>query len=94
MLWELQGKRRPVFDTKEEHGHEVSVFKGWELVTPGTMTPMQYDQNIGDLVNFLQWMGEPAQKSRVQIGVWVMLFLLIFTFIAWRLNAAYWKDIK
>jgi ubiquinol-cytochrome c reductase cytochrome c1 subunit len=94
VLWELQGKRRPVFDTKEDHGHEVNVFKGWEQVTPGTMTPLQYDQNIGDLVNFLQWMGEPAQKSRVQIGVWVMLFLLIFTFIAWRLNAAYWKDIK
>ena len=94
VLWELQGKRRPIFDTKEEHGHEVNVFKGWEQVTPGTMTPLQYDQNIGDLVNFLQWMGEPAQKSRVQIGVWVMLFLLIFTFIAWRLNAAYWKDIK
>ncbi|NBW77743.1 MAG: cytochrome c1 [Betaproteobacteria bacterium] len=94
VLWELQGKRRPVFDTKQEHGHEVNVFKGWEQVTPGSMSPLQYDQNIGDLVNFLQWMGEPAQKSRVQIGVWVMLFLLIFTFIAWRLNAAYWKDIK
>jgi ubiquinol-cytochrome c reductase cytochrome c1 subunit len=94
VLWELQGKRLPVFDTKEEHGRQVNVFKGWEQVTPGTMTPLQYDQNIGDLVNFLQWMVEPAQKARVQIGVWVMLFLLIFTFIAWRLNAAYWKDIK
>jgi ubiquinol-cytochrome c reductase cytochrome c1 subunit len=94
VLWELQGKRKPVYDTKEEHGHEVKVFKGWEQVTPGTMTPLQYDQAIGDLVNYLQWMGEPAQSTRVRVGVWVLIFLLGFTFIAWRLNASYWKDIK
>jgi len=93
-LWELQGKRRPVYETKEEHGHEVHVFKGWEQLTPGTMTPLQYDQAIGDLVNFLQWMGEPAQNTRVRVGVWVLLFLLMFTVITWRLNAAYWKDVK
>jgi ubiquinol-cytochrome c reductase cytochrome c1 subunit len=39
-------------------------------------------------------MGEPVQNSRVRIGVGVLLFLLIFTFFAWRLNASYWKDIK
>jgi ubiquinol-cytochrome c reductase cytochrome c1 subunit len=94
VLWELQGKRMPVYDTKEEHGHEVKVFKGWEQITPGTMTPLQYDQAIGDLVNYLQWMGEPAQSTRVRVGVWVLIFLLGFTFIAWRLNASYWKDIK
>jgi len=94
VLWELQGDRRPVFDTKQEHGHEVQVFKGWDQVSPGTMTPLQYDQAVGDLVNYLQWMGEPAQNHRVRIGVWVLLFLLVFTVIAWRLNAAYWKDVK
>ena len=57
------------------------------------MTPLQFDQAVGDLVNYLQWMGEPAQNKRVMIGVWVMMFLLVFTFIAWRLNAAYWKDV-
>ena len=94
VLWELQGKRKPVYDTREEHGHEVKVFKGWEQVTPGTMTSLQYDQAIGDLVNYLQWMGEPAQGTRVRVGVWVLIFLLGFTFVAWRLNAAYWKDVK
>jgi ubiquinol-cytochrome c reductase cytochrome c1 subunit len=39
-------------------------------------------------------MAEPAQNTRVRIGVWVMMFLLCFMFIAWRLNASYWKDIK
>lgn len=93
-LWELQGQRQPLFDTTKEHGHEVKVFKGWEQLSPGSMTPLQYDQAIGDLVNYMQWMAEPAQGTRVRVGVWVLIFLCIFTLFAWRLNAAYWKDVK
>jgi ubiquinol-cytochrome c reductase cytochrome c1 subunit len=94
VLWELQGERKPVFEERQEHGHAVKILKGWEQVSPGTMTQIQYDQTVGDLVNFLQWMGEPAQNTRVRVGVWVLLFLGLFTFLTWRLNAAYWKDIK
>ena len=93
-LWELHGKRVPVYETATEHGHEVHVLKGWEQVTPGTMTPVQYDQAVADLVNYLQWMAEPAQNTRVRIGVWVMLFLCVMTLFTWRLNAAYWKEVK
>jgi len=39
-------------------------------------------------------MAEPTQNDRVQIGVWVLIFLGVFTFFAWRLNAAYWKDVR
>ena len=95
VLWELQGERKPIFQEREEHGHKVQVFTGkWEQVKPGTLTPQQYDQAVGDLVNYLQWMGEPAQNTRIRVGVWVLLFLLGFTLIAWRLNAAFWKDVK
>jgi ubiquinol-cytochrome c reductase cytochrome c1 subunit len=94
VLWELQGVREPVYDMVEEHGHKVPVFKSWKQVTPGTMTPLQYDQAMGDLVGYLQWMAEPAQNTRVRIGVWVMMFLLILTFVAWRLNASFWKNVK
>ena len=94
VLWQLQGERKPVYTEIEEHGHKAEVFKGWEQVSPGQMTPLQYDEAIGDLVSYLQWMGEPAQNSRVRIGVWVLMFLLFFTAIAWRLNASFWKDVK
>ncbi|MCY7306715.1 MAG: cytochrome c1 [Rhodoferax sp.] len=94
VLWQLQGMRQPVFDMTSEHGREVKIFKGWEQLTPGSMTALEYDHAIGDLVSFMQWMGEPSQKSRTRIGVGVMLFLLILTAFTWRLNAAYWKDIK
>ncbi|MEY4506477.1 MAG: hypothetical protein RL297_1055 [Pseudomonadota bacterium] len=93
-FWELQGERKPIMEKVMSHGHEVEVLKGWETVKPGTMSTNQYDQNVGDLVAYLQWMAEPAQNTRVRIGVWVMLFLAAFMVVAWRLNAAYWKDIK
>ena len=63
-------------------------------MTPGTLTPLQYDQAVGDLVGYLQWMGEPAQNQRVRVGAWVMIFLVFLTVIVWRLNAAFWKDVK
>ena len=94
VLWEMQGQRKPVYSEIQEHGHKVEVFKGWEQIVPGTMTPLQYDQAMGDLVGYLQWMSEPAQNTRVRIGVWVLMFLMLLTFAAWRLNAAFWKDIK
>jgi ubiquinol-cytochrome c reductase cytochrome c1 subunit len=64
----------------------------WELQS--TLTPAQYDQTVGDLVNFLQWMAEPAQTTRKSIGIWVLVFLAGLTFLTWKLNAAYWKDVK
>lgn len=93
-LWELQGEREPQWATEKSHGHDVQVFKGFKQVSAGTMTPLQYDQAVGDLVGFLQWMGEPTQNHRVRVGAWVLLFLGVLTVIFWRLNAAFWKDVK
>jgi ubiquinol-cytochrome c reductase cytochrome c1 subunit len=94
VLWELQGEREPQFATHEEHGHEVKVFQGWKQITPGTMTPLQFEQAVGDLVGYLQWMAEPAQNSRVRVGAWVLIFLGLLTLITWRLNAAFWKEVS
>ena len=95
VLWEMQGVRKPIYEEHEGHGgHATKVFKSWEQVTPGSVSPLEYDQSIGDLVGYLQWMGEPSQNTRVRLGVWVLLFLSCFMVIAWRLNASFWKDIK
>jgi len=94
VLWELQGERKPLYATVESHGHETHVFKGWQQVTPGKLSPAEYDEAVADLVNYMQWMSEPAQNTRVRIGVWVLMFLLVFMFIAWRLNASFWKEIR
>ncbi|MFT3812372.1 MAG: cytochrome c1 [Acidovorax sp.] len=94
VLWQLQGDRRPVFAEEESHGHMTQVFKGWEQTAPGQLTTVQYDKAVGDLVNYLQWMGEPAQNTRTRVGVWVLIYLGLCIFIAWRLNASFWKDVK
>ena len=97
VLWELQGQQRAVYaEEKDPHdpAKTVHVFKGFEQITPGKMTPAEYNVAVADLVAFLQWMAEPVQADRVRLGVWVLLFLAGFTVIAWRLNAAFWKDIK
>ncbi|ABM93813.1 cytochrome c1 [Methylibium petroleiphilum] len=97
VLWELQGQRTAKF-VEEADPHDASKklhrFAGYEQLTPGTLSPLAYDDAVGDLVAYLQWMGEPAQNQRKRLGVWVLLFLGVFTIIAWRLNAAYWKDVK
>lgn len=93
-LWELQGERRPVFEKVVSHGHETQVFRGWEQVKPGTLSPQEYDRTVADLVAFLEWMSEPVKNDRIRLGVWVLIFLGLFTIVAWRLNAAYWKDVK
>jgi ubiquinol-cytochrome c reductase cytochrome c1 subunit len=96
-LWELQGQRAALFaDEKDPHdpGKTVHVHKGWEQLTPGQLTSSEYDNAVADLVAFMTWMGEPQINQRVRLGVWVLVFLGLFTIVAWRLNAAYWKDIK
>ena len=72
----------------------MQAFDRFEPISPGSMSKTEYDAAVADLVAYLQWMGEPAQNQRVRIGVWVLLFLGLFTLITWRLNAAYWKDVK
>jgi ubiquinol-cytochrome c reductase cytochrome c1 subunit len=96
-LWELQGQQRAIFETRADAADpakQTQVFKGFETAQAGSMTEAQYNEAAADLTAFLFWMAEPNQNSRVRIGVWVMLFLSIFVVIAWRLNAAYWKDVK
>jgi ubiquinol-cytochrome c reductase cytochrome c1 subunit len=97
VLWELQGIRDAKF-VEEKDPHDASKvvhkFAGFEQVTPGLMTPLEYDKAVADLVSFMTWMAEPAQNTRKRLGVWVLLFLGVFIVITWRLNASYWKDIK
>jgi len=54
----------------------------------------QFDAEVADLVAYLTFMTDPSATSRVRIGVWVLLFLGLFTVVAWWLNREFWKDVK
>jgi ubiquinol-cytochrome c reductase cytochrome c1 subunit len=89
VLWTLQGEMAPVY--KKEGGHEVIA--RLELAKPGSVTLAEYDAMVGDLVNYLVWMGEPAQAQRKQLGLIVLAFLAVFFVVAYYLKKEYWKDI-
>ena len=95
-LWQLQGERQPVFvQEKDPHraGKTVERMTGWKSVSPGLLDERQYDETIGDLVAYLQWMGEPAQGKRVRIGVGVLIFLGLLVLFTWRLSSVYWREV-
>ena len=78
VLWELQGYQEPQYDGKSdaEHGAVHKEFKGFKLVQKGALTPEEYDQFVRDTVNFLDYIGEPMQLERRNLGLRVLGFLV------------------
>lgn len=89
VMWSLQGEMVPVYKKDGEH----DVVEKLELAKPGSVTLAQYDAMVGDLVNYLAWMGEPAKMQRMQIGLIVLAFLAFFFVVAYYLKKEFWKDI-
>ena len=54
----------------------------------------KYDEDIADLVAYLAFMTDPSAAARTRIGVWVLVFLVIFTGLAYWLNGKFWRDVK
>ncbi|WP_405232124.1 cytochrome c1 [Lentisalinibacter salinarum] len=94
VLWKLQGLQRPVYEeVTDEKGHTVQQFVEFEQVTEGTLSPEEYDQFVRDTVNFLDYISEPVQLERRVLGVWVLLFLVVFFLFAYLLKKEIWKDV-
>jgi len=94
VLSQLEGLKKPVYTTeKDENGKEHQTLTGYDYITEGSMTPAEYDKQVRDLVNFLVYTGEPAKLVRYDLGIKVILFLLFFLIVAYRLKKEYWKDI-
>ena len=90
VLWELQGTQRAVFG-RDEDGKEV--FDHFEVVRPGQLDERAFDEVVRDIVNFLDYIGEPIKRERQQLGVRVIGFLLVFLLIAFMLKKEIWKDV-
>jgi len=65
----------------------------FEISKAGTMTAEEYDVVVRDLVNFMDFAGEPGKLERHALGVKVIIFLLIFFVFAYFLKKEYWRDI-
>jgi ubiquinol-cytochrome c reductase cytochrome c1 subunit len=98
VLSELEGVKRAVFrnvERKGEDGKPITEreFEKFEIVVPGRLSEADYDAFVRDTVNFLDYVGEPNQVKRRALGVWVVLFLIAFTWLAMLLKKEYWKDV-
>jgi ubiquinol-cytochrome c reductase cytochrome c1 subunit len=84
----------PVYRTEMgADGKEHQVIDRFELIKPGKLTLAEYDALVGDLTNYLNWMGEPAKGDRLRIGLFVLLFLSVFYVVAFYLKKEFWKDV-
>jgi ubiquinol-cytochrome c reductase cytochrome b subunit len=83
------GRRDPLtgVDIKDDPG------VNFKIVAEGLLSPEEYDEAVYDLVNFLVYVAEPAALDRQRIGVYVLMFIVLFGFFAWLLNREYWKDV-
>lgn len=97
VLWSLQGWQK----LKDDHDGEAGVQETghaedgspFEVVQEGEQTPKEYQQSVADITNFLVYVGEPVRVYRYSLGFKVILFLLLFTALAYLLKREYWKDV-
>ena len=87
VLWSLQGIQQAEFESHtDEDGVVTHTFKNFNKLTQGSMSDAEFDQTVLDIVNFLDYTAEPAKLIRLAYAPWVLLFLVVFTFMAYLLK--------
>jgi ubiquinol-cytochrome c reductase cytochrome c1 subunit len=88
VLYEWQGYQKAnFFDGSGD-------FEKFEQLIDGKLTDQQFDAEIGDLTNFMVYLAEPAKLVRYQIGLWVTIFMVLFSIFAYFLKKEYWRDVR
>ncbi|MDH5433148.1 MAG: cytochrome c1 [Gammaproteobacteria bacterium] len=63
------------------------------LIKEGQLSPEEFDKAMMDLVNFLDYIGEPIKLERQRLGLWVLLFIALFGIVAYMMKKEFWKDV-
>ena len=92
VLWELQGEQEMKAQKVQADGHLKTVDVP-ALVKPGKLSTLEYDRAVGDLVNYMVYMGEPGANSRKNIGIFVLIFLCLLAPLVYALKKNFWKDV-
>lgn len=94
VLVELQGVQVAKYEeTVDSEGNPHEEIVALELASPGSLTPEQYDEFVRDLVNFMDYIGEPVKLERRSLGIKVLAFLLLLFVLTFLLKKEYWKDV-
>ena len=96
VLAPLQGYQALKHDEQSEGGGSHGGGEGapqFELVQEGQLNPAEYRAAVGDLTNFLVYAAEPVKLVRYSMGFKVIVFLLLFTALAYMLKREFWRDV-
>ncbi|MBU0726562.1 MAG: cytochrome c1 [Alphaproteobacteria bacterium] len=77
-------------------GHQIAMAQPLyaDGVTYSDSTPATIEQMARDVSTFLAWAAEPEMERRKQMGVSVILFLLVFTGLAYASMRKVWSTVK
>ena len=86
-------------DSSRPYGVNNLVYKNVSM--PHVLEDLQsslsendFNKTMVDLTNFLVYVSDPSARERQQLGVYVLLFLLLFTAFAFLLYREYKKELK
>ena len=82
-----------VTEAKEQAEGYMKTVAKLTIDKPGTMKPVDYDQLVADLVNYMTYMSEPARNQRVTVGLYSLLVIFILIALAYALKKSFWKDV-
>ena len=88
VLGGLQGDQ--ALHVEKHGGREVKSLK---LTNPGSMSTAEFDATVANLVNYLDFMAEPAKLVRYKLGYIVLGFLFVLLILTYLLKKEFWKDI-
>ncbi len=88
ILGPMQGEQ--ALQVEKHEGHEVRKLK---LVSPGSMGTKEFDATVADLVNYIDFMSEPAKMVRYKLGYIVLAFLFILLILTYLLKKEFWKNV-
>ena len=69
------------------------IVKTLSQQSPGSLSPVEYKALVADLVNFLDYVAEPARNERINAGIAALIFLGVLFAFAYALKRNYWKDV-
>ena len=94
VLQNLRGTQKAVYqEGTDAAGNPTKVFDRFEPVDAGSMSSEEFDAMVRDLTTFLTYMGEPMQLERQSLGIYVIIFLIVFSVLAYFLKKEYWRDV-
>lgn len=92
-----QGLPQGAHYNKAFPGHAIAMpnpITGPDMVTYHDETPASVEQMAKDVTLFMQWAAEPERIERQHMGLYVLLYLVIFTVLAYLTKRVIWKDVK